>query len=107
MAGADHYRGLREPDGTTHVWVVRDGVETPLEHRVKHSPDGFEWGYGGSGPSDLARSMLWDYLGKEPSKTMYQAFKAAAIERIRSSEWVIGMALVERWAREYYEAGFR
>ena len=23
-----------------------------------HSPDGFEWGYGGSGPADLARNVV-------------------------------------------------
>lgn len=35
----------------------------PLPHHVKHSPDGFEWGYGGSGPSELARCLLIDALG--------------------------------------------
>ncbi|GAH88193.1 unnamed protein product, partial [marine sediment metagenome] len=47
----------------------------PLKHRVYHSPAGFEWGYGGSGPADLARSILWDYLGKEPPRVLYQNFK--------------------------------
>jgi hypothetical protein len=27
------------------------------------SPDGFEWGYAGSGPSTTAQSILTDYLG--------------------------------------------
>ncbi|HEY8416324.1 MAG TPA: DUF6166 domain-containing protein [Thermaerobacter sp.] len=35
----------------------------PLQHVVRHSPTGFEWGYGGSGPADLALSILTDYLG--------------------------------------------
>jgi hypothetical protein len=29
----------------------------------KHSPDGFEWGYDGSGPAQLALAMLADYFG--------------------------------------------
>lgn len=35
----------------------------PLKHFMRHSPDGFEWGYGGSGPAELARCMLIDALG--------------------------------------------
>lgn len=35
----------------------------PLTHHVKHSPDGFAWGYGGSGPAELARCILIDHLG--------------------------------------------
>lgn len=42
------------------------GVEThPLTHHVRHSPDGFSWGYAGSGPADLARCLLIDALGDE------------------------------------------
>jgi hypothetical protein len=40
-------------------------VETPagdvlgvLHHHVHHSPDGFQWGYGGSGPAETARCLL-------------------------------------------------
>lgn len=29
---------------------------------VWHSPDGFEWGYGGSGPADLALNILEEYF---------------------------------------------
>lgn len=50
----------------------------PLRHFVRHSPDGFQWGYGGSGPSDLARSILFDVLGeweKERVERLYQDFK--------------------------------
>jgi len=40
-----------------------DGVPIPisLKHIVRHSPDGFQWGYGGSGPSDLALSIMTDF----------------------------------------------
>lgn len=43
-----------------------------LTHVVVHSPSGLEWGYGGSGPSDLALSILTDFLGEDP-----EAVKAA------------------------------
>lgn len=50
-------------DGT--VWVTDRDQQRRLEHHVRHSPDGFAWGYGGSGPADLARSILIDALGDE------------------------------------------
>ncbi|AEN07616.1 DUF6166 domain-containing protein [Halorubrum lacusprofundi] len=32
---------------------------------VNHSPSGFEWGYGGSGPAQLACALLLDYTDNE------------------------------------------
>ena len=49
------------------VTVERPGEEPrPLVHVVHHSPGGYEWGYGGSGPSDLALSILCDFLEEDP-----------------------------------------
>lgn len=47
------------------VWAVdASGDRSPLEHRVRyHSPSGFDWGYGGSGPAELALNLLVDALG--------------------------------------------
>ena len=39
-----------------------------LKHCVVHSPTGFETGYGGSGPADLAVSILADFLGATPQR---------------------------------------
>ena len=35
----------------------------PLPHVARHSPTGFSWGYNGSGPADLAVSLLVDAVG--------------------------------------------
>lgn len=46
-------------------------------HKVKHSPTGMEWGYGGSGPADTARSILLMELPEEKvTPQLYQKFKA-------------------------------
>jgi hypothetical protein len=61
------YRGYRpdNPAGGRLVVIVMSGeVISPLPHRVKHAPDGLSWGYSGSGPADLARSLLIHALGK-------------------------------------------
>lgn len=50
-----------------------------LVHIYRHSPDGFEWGFGGSGPADLALSILVDAVGPVMAEELYQAFKWAFI----------------------------
>jgi hypothetical protein len=55
--------GPGSPGGDHLVTVTRGGVESPLRHVVRHSPTGFSWSYGGSGPADLALSLLVDALG--------------------------------------------
>lgn len=38
---------------------TKDGIRTNVPHLVTHhSPTGFEWGYEGSGPADLALNIL-------------------------------------------------
>lgn len=56
------YKGSpRQCAGSVSV-VGSAGIARPLEHHVRHSPDGFAWGYGGSGPSELARCILLDHF---------------------------------------------
>jgi hypothetical protein len=90
------FQGRRFPDGRTEVLVQTHDKETsavskaPLPHLVYHSPDGFEWGYAGSGPSDLARSIVGYLLGEdEPSARVYQHVKAKLIAPIRNDSWLL------------------
>jgi len=54
-------------------------INYEIKHIVRHSPDGFQWGYGGSGPSDLALSILTDYCQRmeieDIANKYYQQFK--------------------------------
>ncbi|OFW58450.1 MAG: hypothetical protein A2133_00790 [Actinobacteria bacterium RBG_16_64_13] len=58
--------GIRNEDGT--VSVLFDGRPL-IPHRSQqvwnHSPGGFEWGYGGSGPAQLALGVLLEALSSE------------------------------------------
>jgi Family of unknown function (DUF6166) len=38
-----------------------------------HSPNRHAWGYRGSAPSELAKDILCDLLGKRPATVLYQA----------------------------------
>jgi hypothetical protein len=55
-----YYRGyINESGGRVIATETPDGETVGvLRHYVKHSPDGFSWGFAGSGPADTARSLL-------------------------------------------------
>lgn len=61
------YHGCHQ--GSLGASVVAVQTETGqqvgvLRHVIYHSADGFTWGYRGSGPADLARSLLIAALGE-------------------------------------------
>lgn len=104
------YRGYSDADagdGTGPAIVVvedPDGPDRPLEHRLRHSPTGFSWGYPGSGPADLARSILWDHLGREPEPGLYQRFKRAFIAPLPiGAGWTITAAAIAAWLASHGE----
>lgn len=80
------YQGMRGPGivGKASVMVVSGpgprGIQPlspkPSQDLTNHSPDGFQWGYRGSGPAQLALALLLDVTGnEEESKLYYQDFK--------------------------------
>ena len=69
------------------VCTVNEGtaLSRPLPLRLdlwNHSPTGFEFGYGGSGPAQLALAILADCCGDEVAVSFHQAFKWEVIARI-------------------------
>ena len=91
------YTGRRQED--TEVWRVEvvtyqsgTGVtRRPLRHIPCHSPTGFSWGYGGSGPADLALAMLVDFLRERPPAKGWQDPR---FDRwtVRSTAWKLHQA---------------
>lgn len=49
------------------VFADRNGRTSQVAHRKHHSPGGFETGYAGSGPADLALSIATHYFGENPN----------------------------------------
>lgn len=110
------YVGERPADeeiGDCRVMVVRDDGRSsyPLPHVVIHSPTGFEWGYGGSGPADLALSILADLLQEPISRVLaawrgsghsraldlHQHFKFAFIGGLDRKGWRLTEEVIRRW----------
>jgi len=50
---------------------------------ANHSPSGFEWGYGGSGPAQLALALLLDYTdNEEVALAHYNKFKNEVVSQM-------------------------
>jgi hypothetical protein len=75
----------------------------PSQKLFNHSPDGFQWGYGGSGPAQLALAILLDYLGdKDEALRLHQPFKWAIIARLpKDKAWEIDALTIEDFLRQH------
>jgi uncharacterized protein DUF6166 len=92
------YVGARFSFGQ-RVWVVDGDITRQLDPRFdlrKHSPDGFNWGYGGSGPAQLALAICADALGRDDvAQAVYMDFKRKVIARIDNEEWIMPEEFVQ------------
>jgi len=98
------YKGLRRAVGQVVVNVVEvKPGPTPVEklyqlrHFERHSQDGFEFGYGGSGPADLARSILIDLFGITIADAHYMNFKWAFIAPLKENTFEIREEDINLW----------
>lgn len=117
------YRGYGGYSGT-RVSVQRgEAPEQPLRHHLRHCPASFSWGYGASGPAQLARCILIDYLRlhdtatREPDLRLavsYQVFKfekvaawpwLSGVAKAKAPLWSIGDREIARWIAEQQRAG--
>jgi hypothetical protein len=103
------YEGIRRGDcGDVAVSVVMDDSvivkRVPLKLYTEiqnHSPTGFEWGYGGSGPAQLALAILCDFTrDAELASELHQSFKADFIATLPKDEWRISEKEIKVWLDE-------
>jgi hypothetical protein len=82
-----------------HTVLVTDADgERMLPFHSRHSPTGWAWGYGGSGPAQLALDILWDHLDEEPPGWLYQQFKTDVIGRLEQGKpWSITGEQIDEW----------
>lgn len=72
------------------ISVTVDG--RPLDPRLDLralSEDGFEWGYVGSGPYQLALAILAEEMGERRALGNYRSFCENTIARLRQDQWVL------------------
>jgi hypothetical protein len=88
VSGQKQYEGRREGHA---VIVTVDGRRlNPRLDLWNHSPTGFEWGYGGSGPAQLALAILADHCGKDRQAfNLHHRFKWAVIAELPGRRWAL------------------
>jgi hypothetical protein len=105
IATADQtvYRGRRDPAAPVVEEVEVTVDSEPLDCRydlLSASPSGFEWGYGGSGPAQLAIALLADSFGDEFACEYYQQFKDEVVAALPEHGWTLTKADLDAWRRE-------
>jgi hypothetical protein len=109
MTPSSEYLGYRKRNGDAVVRRIRRNREYLLPLRLdidNHSPTGFEWGYAGSGPAQLALAILADALGDdERAARLHQRFKFKVIAPLtRDERWWLKradvLAVVDEIERE-------
>lgn len=94
------YCGRRNPTEAGPGTVWKNG--RVLNHAnslkwVRHSPDGFQWGYQGSGPAQLAFALLLDVLGSvKVARWWYQQFKREVVAAL-PCQFVLTTTDIQAW----------
>jgi hypothetical protein len=103
MSTAEYHVIRRNGVVTCQVSRVVDGetVVKSLANIGLHSPDGFEMGYGGSGPSDLSLTILCDYFGVAASK---EAFMSGDMNDGQRLAWELHHAFKTRFIAPHNQA---
>lgn len=103
------YFGQRDGDGRCVVVVADGGERFPLDPRLDircHSPSGYEWGYGGSGPAQLALALLCHALASvNLAEGCYQEFKREVIAGLPHQSWTLNQQVICEWWMHRIQVG--
>jgi hypothetical protein len=93
-------------DARVEVHTSGGGVqELPLRLDLfNHSPTGFEWGYAGSGPAQLALAMLAQVLEPDEAVRLHQRFKAEVVQHFDRQGFTITSDIIREWVGRFIHA---
>jgi hypothetical protein len=88
------------------IWATRNVVidgeflsPIPSQKIINHSPDGFNWGYVGSGPAQLALALLLKFTTKAEAQRLYQDFKRDVIAGLPQADFQLPVEVVHNWLK--------
>ena len=97
-----HYSGRRE--GQAAIVTVDGRRLNPRLDLWNHSPTGFEWGYSGSGPAQLALAILADHCSETAEAlNLHQRFKWLVIAELPFREWILTSDDIDRALQPFRE----
>lgn len=85
---------------TKYMSEIEIDVKESLKH-VNHSPTGFSWGYAGSGPAQLALSILLILCSQKDALRLYQGFKSDVIAVLPHEDFELSFKTIERWVASH------
>jgi hypothetical protein len=81
----------------------------PLNPRLdlwNHSPTGFEWGYSGSGPAQLALALLADHLRNDyEAVRLHDEFKRAVVASLQRRGWRLTSQQIQESLKTLHSLG--
>jgi hypothetical protein len=92
------YIGRRDEDGA--YVLVNEREALPPRNDLRNFSDGFEWGYAGSGPAQLAIALLAHHAGDKRAVEHYQAFKDEFVATLPKMRWTIGGGDIAAWIKD-------
>jgi hypothetical protein len=84
----------------SQVWLNGRELSIAPSQKVSNRSSGFTWGYGGSGPAQLALAILLDLKGEAFAKRHYQKFKWDVIAELPVGK---GFSEILTWAYDEEE----
>lgn len=86
-----------------NVWLNGEFLSPTKSQAVfNHSPDGFAWGYSGSGPAQLALAVLLEFTDAETAQLLHQYFKTQFIETLPHDDFEIQLE-IDSWIKSKLE----
>lgn len=103
MTNPISYHGIRTGPEGLFVEMIHGSVHVPFDAKpsqdvINHSPTGFEWGYHGSGPAQLAAAILLDVTDDISTvRRLHQLYKTEVVAGLDPDEWTITADSVIEW----------
>ena len=102
------YLGTRHDDERGATVEINGAPLDPRLDLSNHSPDGFEWGYPGSGPAQLALAILAVEFDDEFAVVHHQQFKddfIVPIPRYIDGGWGLESDSIQEWGEQFTTGG--
>ena len=81
---------------TRRVWLNGNELRPGFSQSIyNHSPDGFNWGYLGSGPAQLSLALCLELFPIELAKRVYQKIKFGLIALLPQGDFRIEFRIPE------------
>ena len=92
------YKGIRR--GGKATVTVDNAPLDPYVNLRNFNADGFEWGYEGSGPSQLGFAILVEHMGGEAAFRHYRRFVRDVIAELDEKRWELNTHQIANHLRE-------